>query len=94
MHHIQLSDQLYETVQRRAAEAGFASVDDYVADVLTGDLQADTPDLDYYFTPARLARIQEADAQIDAGNCHSPEQIDAELAKTREQWLRQQNTGQ
>jgi hypothetical protein len=88
MHHIQLPDQLYENVQRRAAESGFASVDDYVADVLTGDLQSDTPNLDYFFTPARVAKIQAADAQIDAGNCYSSTQADAELAKRREQWVR------
>ena len=34
MHQIQLNDVLFQEAQRRAAEAGFESVDEYVAEVL------------------------------------------------------------
>ena len=45
MHQVQLSDQVYDQVKRRAEEAGFKSVDEYVADVLVNDAQ-ETEDLD------------------------------------------------
>ena len=88
MHQIQLSDQLYQVAQRRAAEAGFGSVDDYVADVLQHDL-VDTDNFDHLFTPERLAHIDRAAAEIDAGKGLMLEQADAELAKRRAEWLRQ-----
>jgi hypothetical protein len=65
MHKIQLNDQLYQEAQRRAAEAGFDSVDEYVADILQQDIE-ETENLDdffTFFTPARLAHIDRAAAQ-------------------------------
>jgi PHD/YefM family antitoxin component YafN of YafNO toxin-antitoxin module len=67
MHQIQLNDQLYQEAERRASAAGFVSVDDYVADVLQHDLLAETENLDHLFTPERLAHIDRAAAQVDAG---------------------------
>lgn len=43
MHHIHLSDQLYQQAQRRATESGFPSVDEYIADVVQHDLMTDAP---------------------------------------------------
>ena len=74
MHQVQLSDQLYQEVQRRAAEAGFVNVDDFVADVLRQGF--DEPEnLDHLFTPERLAHIDRAAAQIDAGESFTAEQV-------------------
>jgi hypothetical protein len=67
MRQIQLDDQLYQDVQRRAASAGFGTVDEYVADVLQHELDEETEDLSHLFTPERLAIIDRAMAQIDAG---------------------------
>ncbi len=67
MHRIQLDDQLYQDVQRRAASAGFETIDEFVADVLKHELNEETEDLNYLFTPERLAHIDEGLAQIDAG---------------------------
>ncbi len=89
MHHIQLNDQLYEEAQRRAADAGFGSVDEYVADMLQHDLQEQTENFDHLFTPERLAHINRAAAEIDAGKGLTLEQAKAELAKRRDEWLRQ-----
>jgi hypothetical protein len=66
MQQIQLDDQLFQEARRRAAEVGFESVDQYVADVLQHDLE-DADNLDHLFTPERLAHIDRAAAQIDAG---------------------------
>ena len=67
MRQIQLDDQLYQDVQRRASAAGFKTVDEYVADVLQHELDEETEDLSHLFTPERLAIIDRAMAQIDAG---------------------------
>jgi hypothetical protein len=89
MHQIQLNDQLYQEAELRAAEAGFGSVDEYVADVLRHDLQEETENFDNLFTPERLAHIDRAAAEIDAGQGLTSEQVDAELAQRRDEWLRQ-----
>jgi len=92
MHQVQLNDKLYKEAERRATEAGFSSVDEYVADVVSHDLVEDsggeTPNLDHLFTPERLAHIDAAEAEIKAGNFYTAEQADAELAKRRAEWLR------
>jgi hypothetical protein len=46
MHQIQLNERLYQQAQRRAAEAGFGSVDEYVADVLQHDFDEETENFD------------------------------------------------
>ena len=89
MHQIQLNDQLYQDAQLRAAEAGFASVDEYVADVLHNDLHGETDSFDHLFTPERLVHVDRAAAEIDAGQGLTAEQVDAELAQRRDEWLRQ-----
>ena len=83
MHHIQLNDQLYQDAQRRAVEAGFDSVDEYVADVLLHDLEV-AENLDHLFTPERLAHIDRAAAQIDAGQGLTADQVRAHFRKKRE----------
>lgn len=66
MRQIQLSDQLYQEAQCRAAEGGFASIDDYVAAMLQQDFE-ETENLDHLFTPERLAVIDRAASQMDSG---------------------------
>jgi len=67
MHQIQLDDRLYQEAERRASASGFVTVDEYVADVLQNDLHEETENLEYPFTPGRLAHIDRAAAEIDAG---------------------------
>ena len=88
MHKIQLDDQLFQEAQRRAAAAGFGSVDEYVADVLQHDLREEPENFDHLFTPERLAHIDRAAAQIAAGQGLTLEQAEAELTKRRDEWLR------
>ena len=75
MYQIQLDDQLYQDAQRRASAAGFVTLDEYVADVLQHDLHEETENFDYLFTPERLAQIDRAAAQIDAGQGIPSEQV-------------------
>ena len=84
MHQIQLSDQLYQVAQRRAAEAGFGSVDEYVADMLQQDLEDQSENFDHLFTPERLAHIDRAAAEIDAGLGIPAEQVREHFRKKRD----------
>jgi hypothetical protein len=88
MYQVQLSDKLFKEAERRAMEAGYSTVDEYVADVVSHDLHEGTENLDHLFTPQRLAHIDKAEAEIKGGNFYTAEQADAELAKRRAEWLR------
>ena len=88
MHQVNLNDQLYNEVQRRAMAAGFSRVDDYVADLLTQDFQRDDENLDHFFTPARLALIDQSAEDVAAGNFYSLEQVRETISQTRNAWLR------
>ena len=89
MHQVrlQLTDQLYDQAKRRAVEAGFKSMDEYIADVVSDELTDDADNLDHLFTPERLAKIDAAAAQVEAGQFLTSEQADVELAKHRAEWL-------
>jgi len=93
MHQVNLDDQLYEEARRRAEAAGFSSVDEYIADVLSHDFQLDDENLDHFFTPERLALIDEAAADAAADNVHSMERLSDALSETRDAWLRDHASG-
>jgi hypothetical protein len=88
MHNIRLNDQLFKQVQLRAAEAGYATVDEYIVEVLSHDIHDATENLDHLFTPERLAHIDRAQALIESGSFYTGEQADLELANRRAEWLR------
>ena len=88
MHQVQLDDRLYAEAQRRATEAGFPSVDEYIADIVAQEVSDPGENLDYCFTPERLAHIDRAIAQVDAGEYYTKEQAETELARRRAEWLR------
>ncbi len=78
MQSVQLNDELYGQAARCAQAVGFASVDDYVADLIAEDVSNDdtaaenldhlfTPERLADFTPERLARIDAAAANFRAG---------------------------
>lgn len=89
MHQIQLNDQLFEEARRRADDAGFPSVDEYVADVLQQGFAEQAESFDHLFTPERLAHIDRAAASIDAGRGMTAEQVESQLAQRRTEWLDQ-----
>jgi hypothetical protein len=75
MRQVQLPDEVYLEAQKRAREAGFASVDEYVADVLSIDICDQTENLDHLFTQERLAKIDAARAEIARGECYTAEEV-------------------
>jgi hypothetical protein len=87
MHQIQLNDQLFEEARRRADDAGFPSVDEYIAEVLQQGFAGEAESFEHLFTPERLAHIDRAIASMDAGRGLTMEQVEAELAQRRTEWL-------
>jgi hypothetical protein len=57
--------------------------------VLTHELQGETPNLDHFFTPERMAEVEKSLADADSGNVFTMDQSKADLARHREEWLRQ-----
>lgn len=88
MQQVQLDDRLYKEAQRRAAEARFSSVDEYVADVVNDDLIGangeETPNLDHLFTPEVIADLDRISAEIKAGGkTYSSDEVREHFAKKR-----------
>lgn len=79
--HLELSDQLYNMAKQRAAEAGFINVDEYLKDVITDDLSLDADNLQGLFTPERLALIDQANAQAQAGKFKTSGQVHEHFSK-------------
>ena len=91
MHQVQLTDQLYREAERRAREAGFATVDEYVADRLENEFNGGEDNFDHIFTPEVIAELDRVSDQIKAGGkTYTMEETEAHLEKKRQEWLRNQ----
>jgi hypothetical protein len=90
MHQVQLPERLYKEAERRAVEAGFANVDEYVAQVVGQDLAAEAEDFDFLFTPERLAQFDPISAEIKAGaKTYSMDEVGEHFEKRGDAWRRQ-----
>jgi len=89
MHEVQLTEQLYKEARRRATQAGFSSVDEYVADVVNQDLHEPVDDFDYVFTPERIAHLDRISAEIKSGaKTFTMAEVKEHFEKKREAWLK------
>jgi len=88
MQQVRLNDQLYKEAERRARDAGFASVDEFVADRLESDFSDGQEDFDDRFTPEVVADIDRISEDMKAGKSVSMEEVDQHLADVREAWLK------
>ena len=91
MHQVQLelTDQLYEQAERRAVEAGFKTVSEYIAGVVSDDLAEDAENLYHLFTPERIAHIDSVVAKVKAGGkTYTMQEVRANLAQNRADWIR------
>jgi hypothetical protein len=87
MQKVQLTDQLYQEAQRRAAEAGFASVDEYIADVVTQDVADDAENFDHLFTPQVVSELEQISATAKAGGkTYSSEEVRKHFQKKSDAW--------
>jgi hypothetical protein len=87
-HNIKLSDQLYNEAQRRAREAGFTTVDEFVASQLEFDFSDEAENFDDQFTPEFLTHLDQISEDMKAGKSVSTEEVDKHLADVRKAWLK------
>jgi len=80
MPQIQLSDRLFGEAQRRAREAGFATVDEFISDQLESDFSPDQENFYDRFTPEGVAQLMQAGKKV------SMEEVDRRLANVEEAW--------
>lgn len=86
MPAIQVASSLYEQTRIRAAEAGFASVDEYVAEILRDNV-VPVQNFDHLFTPERIAKLDQIVANIEStGHLLSEAEVDAHFKSRREAW--------
>lgn len=86
MHQVQLPERIFKEAERRAADAGYSNVDEYVTDVLSQELAAES-DLDHLFTPERIAQLDGISAEIKGGAVtYAMEEIKRHFQKRGEQW--------
>jgi hypothetical protein len=88
MHQVQLNDKLYKEAERRAREAGFGSVDEFVAERLEIDFSEQQENFDHLFTPEVIADLDKISAQVKAGGkTYTLQEVDEHFEKKRQQWL-------
>lgn len=86
MPAIQVADPLYQQLRTRASDAGYATVDEYVADMLRADL-TDTPNFDLLFTPERIAKLDQIVENIEqGGKLFTQADVDAHFKSRRAAW--------
>jgi hypothetical protein len=88
MHQVQLDDQLYKEAERQARQAGFSTVDEYVADLLGHNHHVEADSLDDLFTGEVIADLDRISAQIKAGGkTYTLDEVDDHFDKKRKEWL-------
>jgi hypothetical protein len=87
MQQVQLPDQLYRVAQHRALEAGFASVEEYIADVVAQDVADDTESFDHLFTPEVVSELEQISAAAMAGGItYTSEAVREHFQKKSDAW--------
>lgn len=87
MHQIQLSDQVFEQAKRRAAQAGFKSVDEFIAKVVLEGEAEETVNYDSRFTPKVLAELDRVSAKAKAGGkTYTQEEVDEHFRQKSKAW--------
>jgi hypothetical protein len=87
MQKVQLTDQLYREAQRRASESGFASVEEYIADMVTQDIADDTDNFDHLFTPQVVSELEQISAAAKAGGkTYTSKEVREHFRKKSDEW--------
>lgn len=85
--HLQLTDQLHEQAKQLAVEAGFASLDEYILDLVSEDVTPEPENFDHLFTPKVLAHLDQIQNEIKAGaKTYSEAELDEFLQERARAW--------
>jgi hypothetical protein len=88
MPQIQLDDQVFQAAQRRAADGGYSSVNEYIADVVVHDISDKADNYDHLFTPERLAELDRISTAIKSGGkTYTIDEVREHFDSKRKEWL-------
>ena len=87
MRTVEIPEQIYAAASEAAADEGFPSVDEYVTSVMARELLPDG-NLDHLFTPAVIASLDRAAAQLDRGESVTLDKYQSRWPQRREELLR------
>lgn len=91
--HIQLTEHVYNQAKRRAVEAGFSSLDEYILDVVKEDAAQQAQNFDDRFTPKVVAHLNRIQEKIKAGaKTFSEEELDGYLQQKAQEWRKSQTS--
>ena len=87
MHQVHLSDQLYQQAKQRASEAGFQTVDEYVAEIVECDVSATVENHDQFFSPEIVANLEQIHAEVRAGaKTFTQQEVDEYFRQKSQAW--------
>ncbi len=79
MPRVQIDEQVFQAVKRRAVDGGYSSVDAYIAQVVADELRGEsreTPNLDHLFTPQLVSELKAVSEKAKSGGkTHSSEEV-------------------
>jgi hypothetical protein len=85
--HIQLPDQLYQQAQQRAIQAGYPSVDEYIAEIVESDVSIASENHDHFFTAEVIADLDRIHAEIQAGaKTYTQAEVDERFRQKSGKW--------
>lgn len=84
---LEISETLYAEFAQAAAASG-QSVEVAMVDQLAAKFDDDLPD--GFWSPERLAELRAADAEIDAGDFFTAEQVREHFAQKKAAWIQSQ----
>ena len=88
MPQVEIPARVFDAARQRAADSGFASVDEFISDLVSQELEDKLDDLVIQFTPERLAQIDQGLDDLRQGRSYTAQQAEVELQKRRSQWLK------
>lgn len=87
MHLIELTDQVYEQFQRRAFDAGFMSVEEFLENLVTNSPMNESTEFDRLFTAEVIAELDRVSGAIKAGaKTFSQAEVDEHFRKKSQAW--------
>ena len=89
--HLQLTDQVYRQANQRAVQAGFADLDEYLADavseLVSEEFGDETEIINRLLTPEVISDLDRIRAAVQAGGkTYSPEEVDEHFRQKSQAW--------
>ena len=89
--HLQLTDQVYRQANQRAVQAGFAGLNEYLADavseLVSEEVGDETEIINHLFTPEVISDLDRIRAAVQVGGkTYSPEEVDEFFRQKSQAW--------